>query len=67
MTEYLEDSEEPRQSSTSELSERRWRRFLSGRVSSDMEDMDVMGETEGGGVRVPMEPPGVPIAQTELP
>ena len=60
MTEYLEDSEEePRHSSGSELSERRWRRFLSGSVSSDMEDMEVMGETEGGGVSVPMEPPGV--------
>ena len=64
MTEYLEDSgEAPRQSSKSELSERRWRRFLSGSVSSDMLDMEVMGETEGGGVRVPMDPPGVLRAQ----
>ena len=60
ITEYLEDlGDRPRPSSTSEelSSERRWRRFLSGSVSSDMEDMEVMGDTEGGGVRVPMEPP----------
>lgn len=66
MTEYLEFSADPVKlllSSTSLPSDRRWRRFLSGRSSSDMADMEVMevlGETEGGGVRVPMEPAGVP-------